>query len=776
MMMTQTVTWRRAILAVVAGIGVCSMASIVHAADASGSYDGNFQNPKTGEVAVTTGVLSQTGKQVSGTITFNFVDQGMTGAYTVSGKGSKKKLKVKGTNGSGAKLKWKGKWTNATVVQGKAKVSGGGGKVKGTLMLNFDPTGSGCESAFFEGQVMGLVMRPVCAACHTPGGVAAATTFRVTSTDALATQASIARHINLATPAASPILQKPLAQVAHGGGQQLSPGGSNHQILEEWVNRVASGQQCDSDLDLTMEPLSSTDLITRASMDLTGKRPSLSHLDAMEANRGAFGGIVDSYLASDEFLERVKDVYDDALLVRREDNPDEDRATTAAIYGEALELIGYIVKNDRPFTEIGTATYTVANAEFQGNPNRMPYPMTPVSGPAWQPAQYLDGRPHAGLLSTSAFYEVWDTNDTNKNRRRANRWSIVFHCYDFLETPVDVTRDVDNADEDAVLNAVTSRADCVACHATLDPLASFLFPLDWADGLESDRSDDFWSEERADYWRTENRRPPAVYGVPGLDLTDMGRLMTQDDKFAQCQTRRAFEMLFLRKPKTTDELTEASAIAAAWRAEDNYNYRALVKRWMMSRVYSRKPANDDAEWVRRVNPERLEKLIADVAGFTWTREAEAEGVGPIPRLTSDDDGFKIILGGINGTSVTARNYAINASVALVHRKVAALAAADLLENDLARPDGQRKLLNGVRGDEDPVLDEPGIRTAIAGIARRLYSERLTPDSPSVDTWFVLYELLHRDRSDLDEVPGSRAERAWRGLLAGMLRSPKILLY
>jgi hypothetical protein len=204
-----------------------------------------------------------------------------------------------------------------------------------------------------------------------------------------------------------------------------------------------------------MVPMAAHELLTRASMDLRGTRPAPAELDQIEIDGSSYEALVDAYLRSPEFLERVKDTYDDAILVRREDFSDEARDETWAIYGEALELIAYIVRNDRPFTELGTADYTVASQLFQRDPDRMPFPMEPVSGSAWQPTHYTDGRPHAGLLSTSAFYQVWDTNNTNKNRRRANRISIVYHCYNFLETPVDVTRDVDNNDPNAVLNAVT---------------------------------------------------------------------------------------------------------------------------------------------------------------------------------------------------------------------------------------------------------------------------------------------------------------------------------
>ena len=782
-MKTQTHTWCRRMVAALSGLALASIAAVAHA-DATGSWDGNFAVSSSGEIAVTTGSLTDSAGAVSGTLTIEFVDASAAGTYSVTGTATAKKLKLKGQNAAGSSFKWKGQWTSPTAAVGNAKVKGVSGKLKGELTLGKVDGSSGgpqtCESPFFDGQVMGLVLKPICANCHVPGGVAATAAFRVTITDPLATQHSVARQINLSDPDASPILQKPLAQVAHGGGQQLSPGSANHQILADWVNRVAANTQCDDGGgDASMEALTPAELLVRASMDLRGRRPTLAQLDNMEANPAWYDAYVDSYLRSYEFLDRVKDIYDDALLVRREDQPDDSRTETWAIYAEALELIAYIVKNDRPFTEIGTADYTVANNIFQRNTERMPFPMEPVTGNAWQPTHYLDGRPHAGLLSTSAFYRVWDTNNTNKNRRRANRWSIVFHCYNFLDTPVDVTRDVDNSNDDAVLNAVTSRADCKACHSTLDPLASFLFPLDHADGLESSNPDGFWSEDHAEYWRTASRRPPAVYGVPGTDLRDLGRLLVADHRFAECQTNRAFEMLFLRRPQTNAELTTAAEIATRWSTEDNYNFRTLVRRWMLSDVYRNRPADNDPAWVRRTSPERLETLIADLTGFVWTRDAEvAEGMvaPPIPRLTSERDGFKIVLGGVNGVSVTRRAYSLNAPVTLVQRKLASLAANYVVSTELTLPDAQRRLLGGVTGDEDPAVDEAALRAHIAGIARRLYGERYAPDSPRVDNWLALYEGLYQDTTQSDDVPGTQGERAWRGLLTAMLRSPRILLY
>jgi hypothetical protein len=760
-------------------------------ADLTASYDGTLAMP--GETAPVALALTQSRAAVSGTMAVQSADPAAAGVYFVSGQVHGKRLVLTGMNGSGMRLRWRAAVRRGG-VRGRASLRGAGHRAKGLLALAAravtPPSTPPCDSSFFDAQVMGRVLQPICANCHVAGGAAQSANFRVTPGDPLTTQASVALNVDTAHPDQSRILLKPLAQLPHGGGQQLSPGSEEHRLLEQWVTMVATGQQCQSQPQVHLVPMSAAELLVRASMDVRGRRPALAELDAVEADPTAYATFVDLYLHSPEFIARVKDLYDDALLVDREDDRDEALDKTHAIYGEALELIAYIVANDRPFTEIGTANYTVANQLFQSDPTRMPFPMEPVSGLAWQPTHYTDGRPHAGLLSTSAFYEVWTTNDTNKNRRRANRWSIVFHCYNFLDTPVDVTRNVDNNDADAVLNAVTTRPDCKACHDRLDPLASFLFPMDNA-GLDGDAGPtDFYSGD-PERWRTANKRPPAVYGVPGTDIRDLGRLLVEHPKFAECQTKRAFTLLFLRDPKTNDELTTASDIASRWASEDHYDFRRLVKRWMLSDVYRGRPSEPDPDWVRRTSPERLELLIQDLTGFVWTRPPERNEdpndpasdpprTDPVPLLTTEKEGFKIILGGINGVNVSARSYSLNASVAMVHRKVAGLAADHVVTSDLALPDGQRVLLAGVTGSEDPAVDEAAIRAAIVRVGRRFYGGTYAPDAPEVDAWFALYRALHADRTQggtgFRQVPGTQAERAWRGLLTAMLRSPQILLY
>jgi hypothetical protein len=237
------------------------------------------------------------------------------------------------------------------------------------------------------------------------------------------------------------------------------------------------------------------------------------------------------------------------------------------------------------------------------------------------------------------------------------------------------------------------------------------------------------------------------------------------------------------------EILTAADLGARWASEDGFDYRALV-RWLLSDVYRTRPDDDDPDWVRRVSPERLGSSC-DLTGFVWERdpdddeddadpESDPPRTEPIPLLTNEEDGFKIILGGVNGVSVSGRSHSLNASVAMVQRKVAALAADYVVRTDLALPDAQRTLLVGVTGAEDPVADEAALRGHVVALARRLYGDRLAPDSPQVDAWLRLYRSLHADRTQAGtssgQVPGTQSERAWRGLLVAMLRSPKILLY
>ena len=141
---------------------------------------------------------------------------------------------------------------------------------------------------------------------------------------------------------------------------------------------------------------------------------------------------------------------------------------------------------------------------------------------------------------------------------------------------------------------------------------------------------------------------------------------------------------------------------------------------------------------------------------------------------------RVILGSINGTSVSGRSYSLNAAVVMVQRKLAALAADYVVRTDLALADPDRALLHGVTGTEDPRLDEAALRSTIVALVRRLYGQRVDASSAEVEVWLRLYRALWEDQTqggtNAGQVPGTQGQQAWRGLLVAMLRSPRLLLY
>ena len=112
-----------------------------------------------------------------------------------------------------------------------------------------------------------------------------------------------------------------------------------------------------------------------------------------------------------------------------------------AIRKEPLELIAYVVRNNKPFTEIMTADYIMvaplrgATVYFLQIKNRFkdledPFEYVPaasgITGKKQQSRKCSIGAgienwlyPHAGLLSTFHYLRRYPTTDTNRNRLRA---------------------------------------------------------------------------------------------------------------------------------------------------------------------------------------------------------------------------------------------------------------------------------------------------------------------------------------------------------------------
>ena len=160
----------------------------------------------------------------------------------------------------------------------------------------------------------------------------------------------------------------------------------------------------------------------------------------------------------------------------------------------ALELIAYIVENDRPYSEVVTADYTMVNwftsqvlrSDVEVGSFEDPKVFAPGKnrGSVARDDDYLAEQvpgfgtrviehsgfidyPHAGVLSDLTWLHRYPTTETNRNR------ASTLDVYHFLgidiETSAPRTTDpVALADTD---NPTLKNPACTVCHDRLDPVA-----------------------------------------------------------------------------------------------------------------------------------------------------------------------------------------------------------------------------------------------------------------------------------------------------------------
>jgi hypothetical protein len=164
------------------------------APNVTGSWAGNLRirpGARTAEVAL---AVTQTGRQLAGTLALGVGDPALDGSYQVLGRARGRNVRLTGVGAGAVGLVLRGR-LGANGLRGTVRLRAPHVRVRGVLALAPRvPTGDGtnCDAVFsanqpfFTDQVMGRVLVPICAACHVAGGQAQATRLRVVRGDALA--------------------------------------------------------------------------------------------------------------------------------------------------------------------------------------------------------------------------------------------------------------------------------------------------------------------------------------------------------------------------------------------------------------------------------------------------------------------------------------------------------------------------------------------------------------------------------------------------------------
>ena len=417
--------------------------------------------------------------------------------------------------------------------------------------------------SFFEASVSSVVLEN-CQVCHRENGAAGSTPLRYirppdnAPDDPQVMQQNYETLRSYIVNGNGETLLNKARGVGHGGGAVLSSASEGYSTLEEFVGLVSAeaGLSDPSKPPIATVPegffkpaalLSARSTLRRASILILGRNPLPSEEALLDGeDPEALSNALTALTRAPGFHAFVTRAANDRLLTDAflegipleqsniEGNPFYPLATNAFVAAQAeaaerffywpkyshwrwgltrapVELIGYVVSNDRDYREVLTADYMMMNyavndfldggASFEtADPDTLPYCQDNPNQPCFDHKVFKPGKhrgqvlldeylvtedtdlastkilehgdfvdyPHAGLLTTQAFLNRYPSTETNRNRARA-RW--VF--YHFLG--IDIEKSAPRTTDPEALadsnNPTLKNPACTVCHQVLDPLA-----------------------------------------------------------------------------------------------------------------------------------------------------------------------------------------------------------------------------------------------------------------------------------------------------------------
>lgn len=514
--------------------------------------------------------------------------------------------------------------------------------------------------------------------------------------------------------------------------------------------------------------LSPREMLIRASVDIRGIHPSEEDLSSFEADPtdAHYAQLVDGYLHDDRFLDRMEEVWNGVFRTRTGDtyfDPGEaglgaldSRDVAESLGEEPLQLVRYIVQNDHPWTDIVLANHTMGNSVTAAMWDQT----LTGDGTTWSPATYDDGRPMAGILSSTTLWQRYPSAGSNANRHRANNLSRMFLCDDYLTRPVEFSRsDVEAATTEELENVIRTNPTCVGCHSSLDPLAAHFFGFWWEkDETLAARSRYYAGDEGT--WASYAGRAPNYFGTPTTGLRDLAENLAADPRFIDCAVKTTFEALEQR-PADDGDWTDLAAYERDFTA-GGFTMRALVKSIVTSDTYTHPVDSDTRTSVKTVSPEQLRDIIVDKTGYDWTFDER-------PGLVTNDMGLPVLLGGTDSRYVTERNYAPTVSAMFVQERYAQAAGYRVAASDLAGETASDPvLLKFVKVTDTPDTNPKAFQDQIKFLYVHLTGIPLADDAEEIDECLDLWKQIFSVTSS----PTS----AWSGVIAAVLRDPRLLFY
>lgn len=740
---------------------------------------------------------------------------------------------------------------------------------------------------FFADEVWAKVGEATCLKCHHVDGDASESKFllRDTARDQT-TRHEAMRHNQLAFQrmaaamegGKSRLLLKIAGDLDHGGGQVLKVDSTGYRILARFVN-WRGGEPNDGKAAPAVDPtpfvdgvemLSPRRLLRRVTLSLAGRLPTNDELAAVEQDGlNGVDATLDAVMREDAFYERLQEAFNDILLTRGYDGGgesalsyehfktrlwyqqhDPNKGVSAdqrlpyshpkmvaysklvadyreGLLREPLELISYIVRNERPFTEIVTADYTMVSpytsrgyGVFEELKDKFddpedPYEFIPTKIPA---LQSRNGRqkqesdtgfyPHSGLLSSFQYLKRYPTTETNRNRLRVRMYFEHFLGIDIMQLAPRVN---DAAAITAKYETPTMQAaDCVVCHKVIDPIAGLYqdyYALD-GKGVYGPRKEGWYEDMFSPGFESEALPTDERWRA----LQWLGERTARDPRFATAMVGHVWRILSGRNPLLPPQDIDDPLFAARLRAyreqrdeleriarrfiDADYNLKVVFKELVQSKFYRvdglaaavddpRRAAElDDIGLVRLLSPEQLERKLLAVFGRPWGG------------LTKDYTKIDILYGGIDSKQITERIATPSGAMGAIQRIMANEVACENVAADFSLPPTERRLFPGIEPDVVPGANaesDEQIRRTIVHLHDLILGRVDAANDPEVQRTFGLFSGIVSDaksREDIAPVESYFCQtvkdktprdpdphytmRAWRAVVTYLLRQQEFL--
>lgn len=663
------------------------------------------------------------------------------------------------------------------------------------------------------------VLKDKCASCHQTGSIGAEKSdFDLRpSSEAGYLEANMEAVRALAKTVSgetSIFLQKPTGGLGHEGGKVLSEDESDYRMLERMVEKLANDDTGCPNTEARflsgVELMNPNETLRKAALVLAARLPTEEEEAAVK--KGGFEAldpILDKLMEEEAFYTRLEEKFNDVMhtdfylqginFVDNQDGqgtydpeyylqipdtaanrlkygvpPDADfyewleRQVTFGIAKAPIKLVSYIIRNNRPYTEIANANYMVVNpysapaykiSDISFNNDADPY--------EWQAARIggYDGAgyPHAGVMSDLVWLQRHPTTPTNRNRHRAKEALFLFLGNDILkaaERPIDITA-VQRAQ-----NPTVNDGNCSQCHRLLDPLSA-----GWRN-FQSDDPDDPVFEFNAEFgwynemWQPgfkEVNMPPSAYTNA---LPWAMNMVAQDPGMAFGGVYMAFRAFVGTEPlaapadpKDPDYQADLSAylgqyytiskIATKFREQYGYNFKKMTKEVLMSPYFRAKNTASDISDLQLshlgavgsahlLTPEQLNRKIENVLGVSW-------GSWQNPLLL-DGDEYRLLYGGIDSIETTVRVTDPNGIMANIVERMSLEAGCEIIGAEFSLPQAERRLFTSVESNMEP-LDANGyeipenaaaIKANIVHLHERLLGETLAVTDPEIERTYKVF--------------------------------------